>query len=45
MCFVCFHLCMHVFKMPLVILLVDFSVSVAGIFDVCGAVKKNYIIG
>ena len=36
---------MHVFKMPLVILLVDFSVSVAGIFDVCGAVKKNYIIG
>ena len=40
MCFVCFHLCMYVFKMPLVVLVVDFSVSIAGIFDVCGAVRK-----
>ena len=31
---------MYVFKMPLVVLVVDFSVSVAGIFDVCGAVRK-----
>ena len=32
---------MYVFKIPLVVLVVDFSVSVAGIFDVCGAVRKK----